>query len=214
MESTVISFLPYDPNPKFPGTLPGFYSITPVDIEALKKGDFTVTHIPDALDWVNNQNGQAVQRTLLGEQVAGSIVNDHIASSFAADANAFPGLKSLPGKHSKEDLKKNFKEELAGLLEAQTRWFVKLTKLADDVWNDPNARGKHAAISDLQRYAARIVKPNAPWLVDIRVDLISCPACTGSISDAALVCPLCKTIVKPKEYNAMFNQAEKVNAIS
>jgi hypothetical protein len=144
--------------------------------------------------------------------IAGSIAKDHISSSMYTTQDAFPGIKSLPGDFSKEDIKKTFSPELKGLDNAQRAWFGILVRLADDAWRSPGGR-QNGVISDLQRTAAKIVAPNKEWINDIRVDLIPCPACTMSIPAAALICPQCKTVVNPEAYNKTFKQSEVITQV-
>ena len=208
MKSTVISLLPYDYKAEFPGVIPPYYLIPALDIEALKRGDFNVVYIDDAIGHIPILDGKSITRPYLGEGLAGSIVNDHIAASYAATSEAFPGLKALPGVHTKEEIKKNFAAELKGLDNAQRNWFSILVRLADNDFRGPNGR-MPGVISDVQRLAARIVAPNKEWINDVRIDLVPCPACTMSIPAAAMICPQCKTVVN-QEYYKTFKQAESL----
>ena len=209
MKSTVISLLPYQYKADFPGVIPPYFLIPALDIEDLKRGDFNVIHVDDCIGWIPTIDGRSIKQYYPGEGIAGSIAADHIASSYASSPDAFPGLKSLPGVHTKEDIKKNFPEELKGLDNTQRAWFAILVRLADQEWRGPNGRSP-GVISDLQRIAAKIITPNKEWINDIRVDLAPCPACTMSIPNAALICPHCKTIVNQEAYNKQFKQAEMV----
>jgi hypothetical protein len=208
MKSTVISLLPYDYKAEFPGVLPPYVLIPALEIEALKRGDFNVIHVDDCSGWIPTLDGKAVKQYYPGEMVAGSICADHIASSMYSTPEAFPGLKSLPGVHQKDEIKKSFSDELKGLDKTQRAWFSILVRIADDVWRSPGGQ-QSGTISDLQRLAARIVAPDKPWINDVRVDLIPCPACTMSIPAAAMICPQCKTVVN-QEYYKTFKQAESL----
>jgi hypothetical protein len=212
MKSTVISMLPYDYKADFPGVIPPYWLIPGLDVEDLKRGDFNVIHVDDSIGYVPMLDGRSIMQRYPGEMIAGSIVNDHINSSYAANQEAFPGLKALPGVHKKDEILKNFSEELKGLDIAQRKWFTILVRLADDMWRTPLGR-QSGVISDLQRTAAKVVSPGKEWINDVRVDLIPCPACTMSIPAAAMICPQCKTIINPAQYNKQFRQAEIITQV-
>jgi len=196
MDATIVSFLPYELNTNFPGILPYSYSIPKAPI-----GDFVVVHISDAVNYVPMAYGQPpMARAIPGEQIAGSIAQDHINSSkFGAGPGAFPGIKALPGKHDKDAIKDMFEDELEALLEAQKRWFRNLVSLADDLWKDPMARGKNKSISDTQRAAANYLRLEREWSKEVSINLYPCPVCTTTIPVATIKCPQCSTVLKPEE---------------
>lgn len=206
MESTIVSFLPYDLHVPLPGLIPASFFIPKVEDDQ-PFGDFNAVYIPDCIAYVYSGDGRSVRTVCRSEEIAGSICLDHISASYATQDDAFPGLKAIPGKHEKDDIKKNFPEIIEGVFHAHRRWYQNLVNLADDIWKDPMARGKSKTISDVQRTASRKLGLNKEWQNTARIDQIPCPACTKFISEQALICPECKTIVKPKEYNAMFQRA-------
>lgn len=206
-DATIISMLPYTLMERRPSLVNNRY-----EIPASEGDDFVVVHIPDTEALVYATEGNVLRRTVSGEQVAGSLVNDHIRDSYGVTENAFPALKSLPGKHSKEFILKNFSEEIKALRQIQKNWFVEQIKLADASWNDPKNGRKPQAISDLQRTACKALGLNREWMVIYRSDNVECPACTTFIPDRAIVCPNCQTILKPEEYDKKFKKVANANS--
>lgn len=204
-DATIISMLPYPLEEKRPSLVAMRY-----EIPAAEENDFVVVHIADteAMHYVGE--GNVLRRTVSGEQVAGSLVNDHINASYGIKENAFPALKTLPGKHSKEFIQKNFAKELEELRKIQKNWFAEQVKLADDAWNNPRNGRRAQAISDLQRLACKSLGLNREWQIAYRVDNIECPACTTFIPSKALVCPNCQTVLNPTEYTKQFKKVEQI----
>jgi hypothetical protein len=201
-DATIVSILPFEYIPKFPGLVPSSYVIP-----AAPENDFVVVHIPDGKGFVDIHEGRPpLIQNHSGEQIAGSIANDLISSSMYTTDIAFPGIKALPGRHEKEDIEKNFPDLLKGMQSAQKLWFGEWVKAADNIWSDPNARGKAYSISDMHRISANRLGLNREWMTFTRTDQYRCPACTNFIPESALICPLCKTIVKPKEYADKFQR--------
>jgi hypothetical protein len=168
-------------------------------IPASERDDFVVVPICDCKSFVYVLDGRSIPTVVSGIEVAGAIVNDHIKASIYVTDSAFPGIKSLPGNHSKENVKKMFGRELEALNQAQKNWFGNLVKAADDVWTDPLARGKQYSISDTMRYAAKYLGLNRDWLTAVVVNNIECFACGYNVPDTALICLNCKTVLKPEE---------------
>lgn len=204
--ATIVSYLPFDINVPLPSMIPAN-----VVVKGIKEEDpldeFEVTYIPDFTAFVYQLDLKSIRTTVRSEEVASAICNDYIQSSFQADGDeAHPGLKSIPGFHTKEEIKKSFPDELADLLRVHKNWYSRLVTAADDVWRDPNAKGKSQVISDLQRMAAKRLGLNKDWVNVARTDQVKCPACTSYIAEEALVCPVCSTIVNRTEYEKKFGK--------
>jgi predicted nucleic acid-binding Zn ribbon protein len=194
VNATIISFLPFEYNPSMVGMFPAFFHIP-----AAPENDFVVVPICDCKSYVYISDGRSLPTWHNGIMVASAIVRDYIIASQYTTPDGFPGMKSIPGKHTKEDIKKMFGPELKALQEAQKKWFGNLVKMADDIWTDPNARGKQASISDLMRYAAKNLMLNREWLTVVTTDNVNCFACGYAVPSSALICSNCKTALKPEE---------------
>jgi len=192
VNAVIVSFLPYDYNPYLPGMIPTFFHIPKAE-----RDDFVVVPITDCMSHIYVGEGRSLATMHSGVQVASAIARDHIAASIHTVADiAFPGIKSVPGNHSKEKIQEMFPEELIALNQAQKNWFGELVKYADDTWMDPNARGKHRSISDIQRYAAKYLGLNKEWITTVATNNIQCYACTYNVPSEAAICPNCKTVLK------------------
>jgi len=187
INATIVSFLPYEFNPYLPGMLPTFFNIPKAE-----RDDFVAVPICDCRSYIYVLDGKSVPTMVSGIEVAGAIVNDHIKASIYVTENAFPGLKALPGNHSKEKIKELFPTELAALNATQKNWFSNLVKAADDVWTDPQARGKQFAISDTMRYAAKYLGLNRDWLTSVVTNMVECIHCGYNIPAGKPVCMNCK----------------------
>lgn len=202
MESTIVSYLPYELCDPKPGLIPPY-----IIIPAAPERDFVVVAIPDCINHVYlDEDRGSLTRVIPGEQVAGAIAYDHINASYGTSDVGFPGIKAIPGRHTKEELLKMFSVELKGLENAQRNWFQNLVRLADDIWSDPTARGKTRSITETQRHAAKFLGLNKEWVTDAPKDNNQCPACRTFIPVDALICANCKTIVKPVEYKKFVDE--------
>ena len=195
MESTVISICPMAINP-YSGFKPGISPAVP-EIPAAKENDFVVVHIPDSQRAVYVMDGKSLWSMVPGEQVAGAIASNYISSMMGIEHDAFPGVKAIPGKFSKDEILKSFGWDedngLGGLKKVQLKWFTILVKMADDKWTNPMNPGKHRSISDIERAAAKSLGLNRDWLTSVPTDQIKCPACRLYIPGDATICFNCKT---------------------
>ncbi len=204
-DSTIVSYMPFDIHVPLPSMIPAVVIINGIK-ENAPLDDFAVSYVPDCTAFVYILDGKSVRTSKRSEEVAGAIVFDYLQASYGTGDNAFPGLKSIPGMHTKEEIKKLFAKELEELLKIHKNWLSALVNLADDVWKDPQAKGQSRAISDLQRFAAKRLGINRDWVTPASTNQTKCPACMSFVSDEALVCPICTTIIKPKEYEAKFSK--------
>ena len=97
----------------------------------------------------------------LGQRIAESIVRDYLNATFAADPDAHPGLFSVPGKLTKDQIKKDHAATLAAVREKQMEWFRKLCLHADDQFSRYKT---HNVITRFQRIAAEVTGYDAVWV--------------------------------------------------
>src|SRR5438132_14196669 len=97
-----------------------------------------------------------------------------------------------------------FSDDLEILWTQQKNWFIKLIKLADDDWEKTR---QHKFISDMQRYAAKAVGLERPWIIKPMMlednKVIKCLACQSPISPLAIVCPNCKFILDKEKFESL-----------
>jgi len=142
-------------------------------------------------------------------QIADSVIKDFCNGILGCNmADAMPGLFYIPGEHTIDAIRKNFKHELDAAQVRQRNWFSALIKLADALWARSN--GNPLAISDSMRIAAKEMNLPKDWLKDFRmVDTVRCKACGALLNPMFPVCPTCKAIndpIKAKELGLTFAQ--------
>lgn len=199
---TVVSIMPYDYYAYLPTVYPGTYTFP-----AVKDGDLTFNYIRNARTdiYIDSDRGM-IQRPILSDAVARSIVNDHLASSILRDQGvAEPGIFWLEGKKSKAEIFKT--PELEHAREKQKKWFIKLVEQADIDWNKT---GNARAIGMVARHAARVLQITREWDIEQIVQNIhNCPMCQTIVSPLAVICSNCKFILNKEVYErnkAMFAQ--------
>lgn len=135
--------------------------------------------------------------------VASAIVRDLITSMIECSEGCTPGFLSIPKYiDNKITLEKEYFIQLKELRNSQVAWYRKLYALAEDSWSNNH---QYQNISDIQRVAAKELNYSPDWLtVSQAVIPVKCPACTSLISPEALICPMCKTLIKSEEYKAKF----------
>lgn len=139
-------------------------------------------------------------------QVAKSVVNDYIESMLEVGDGASPGFFYLQGTVTPEEVATKHTEKLKFNKERQINWFKKVLSLADDDWGKYH---KHQVISDLQRKIAQLMGLKREWLSIVDAEPpVTCEICTSQINPKAVVCPICRAILKPDIYK-MYQFAEK-----
>lgn len=192
--ATVVSVLPFKIDEIKPGVYPGHFII-----EAAEKDKFKSIIIGPSRYHVYIP---IAERIMTVEEhahgMARSIVEDYIGSALAVSGDARPGIFWLTGAKSESDIANHCKLELEEAKQSQKRWFTELVKLADDDWAKYHL---HAAISDLQRYAANYLGLEREWLRMLKeVEITSCKVCRSPIHPEAIVCPVCRSVLNQTEY--------------
>lgn len=205
--ATIITMLPYPLSEKKIGLIPAQFDIPKAD-----PGDFNVYHVPDCFHYVyldGDRGSIPAQDPAL--KVAQSIVYDYVSTQLLRQEGAEPGLFCVPGKLSKEEVKKQYPQQLADCKARQIRWYQALVALADDEFA---INRKRKAISDLSRHAARALSLTREWLniteedKPVTVTAVECPACFSPVRTEALICAVCKTILKPEEWKKLQEQSK------
>jgi hypothetical protein len=127
--------------------------------------------------------------------VAKSAVEDYTLNVLGTGPESRPGVFWLPEKYTVAEIKAKFAEDLKEADRLQRNWFSTLVTMAD---NDFTRTGNTRAVSDLQKFAARYLNLERPWLLDLSGEFIRCPYCTTQIRSAAAICPNCRSVLKPE----------------
>lgn len=193
--ATLVSAVPFPIDEFKPGLTPDRYKLDPAE-----NGALSLLYVRDSCWWLRPDSERPpIRIPVLGEDLAGSIVNDYINSQLELEPDARPALFWIPGKKSAEEIRVVHQAELKKNLENQTRWFKILIIKADNDW----AKLKnHRAVTDMSRYAAKALGIQRDWAVEPETLQIGaggkeCPACTSTINERAAICPICKCILDP-----------------
>lgn len=79
-------------------------------------------------------------------------------------------------------------------------FFVAEFNQADSAWA---TTGKRMAISDLGREAARYLGMTPPWVTEMSVRNVPCPACGENIKSTAVKCRFCQTVLNEAAFRAV-----------
>ena len=202
--STVLSICPFE-TVEIKPINSGYFKIP-----AAEKDDFILFYIQDS---AYIQRLPATDHNIVipvsSYHIAKSLVDDFVNTVIEADDNAGPGMMWFEGKIEKVDVLTKHKNALETLKARQRRWFENLCKKADDDWNQYHKMG---LISEHQRYAAKYLGYETPWLVNYNVNqgMVDCPACFSKIDARAVVCINCKAVLD-KTKAAAFGIIAEVN---
>jgi hypothetical protein len=168
-------------------------------LDAAKYPDgIQILEVKPGVGFVYLDSDRGSMRIMLpAEEIAEAVVKDYVGTVLGSRGDVHPGLFSLIGNFTIPEI---LKEELPRLTQArqkQDAWFKNLVVIADDDWSKYH---QHKMISNVQRLAARCLGYQRDWLNAIPDQDQLCPACRSIIDPRALVCSVCKTIVKPDEY--------------
>ena len=196
--STLVSIVPFGIEEVKPGLTPSRFIIP-----ASEDGEPKTLKINGCLHFVyiDEDRGSMPVRTPSNE-LASSIVRDYLGSQLEArlEAECYPGLAWIPGDVSVVEVKLKHKDVLDLLRRCQGNWFEALVRLADDDWEKNR---QHMTISDTQRFAARALGQERPWIINIPVsegDIPRCPACMSQVNTKAIICAVCKMVLNVEEY--------------
>lgn len=156
-----------------------------------------------------------IESPVIAYDYAKSIVEDFFRSNvdivLDPDNPVGPGIFAIDDAYTKENtiraegydsekaaiwVRQNYAREILRAQRAQDEWFRVLVAKADAEFNRTrNIR----AISDIHRFAAIRLGVEKDWGKNITIQNTKCPACRLMIDPLALICPNCKTVVKPAE---------------
>lgn len=197
--ATVVTLLPFKIVEKKPGLIPGQFEIPAAD-----PGDFNILIIKDSFHYVYLDSDRgSIPAPDPALKVAQSLVYDYVANQLLREEGVEPGLFCVPGRYTKDEISKKFGNILIEARARQRRWYEKLVALADDDWA---MNRKRKGISDLSRHAAKGLSVTREWLNiveedrPIQIAAVECPACFSAVRPEAMICAVCKTVLKPKEY--------------
>lgn len=197
--ATVVSIVPFKLDEFKPGIYPGQFVIP-----GAKDGVPEILEVGESIYFVEIDEDRTITVRCPADDVAKAIVNDYVISSLAysTDKDAAPGIFWVPGRYDLTGILTNFSHELEAAKGRQDRWFRELVQMADDDWEKSR---QHKFISDIQRFAAKSLKLERPWIINpkIEVNVDRCFACFSVIQPEAVICPFCKAVLNMEKYKTI-----------
>ena len=215
--STVVSIVPFEILEEKPGLYPGVFKIS----ASLNKNDKKVDqieraltpdwlevvpqllHVKESIHYIEVDIDRSISVSNPSYRVANSIVEDYVSSQLGvkpeSQENRGPGLFFVTGKLTLSQVIKDCANELKKAKERQDNWFRDMVTIADDDWERFH---QHRTITDMQRYAAKALKLDRPWIVNLPDATIStkCPACASLLQPGVIICANCRCIINKEEY--------------
>ena len=197
-ECTIVSLVPTLIEEYKPGIYPGFFQIQPC------KNDIPqLLYVGESVYHVEIDEDRTITVKCSPEDIAQSLIYDYISSclAYSEEDDAIPGIFWKSGKIELGELLTKYDKDLINAKASQVKWFNKLVAMADDDWERTR---QHKTISDIQRYAAKYLNLERPWIILSKTEgLIKCPACKTLIVSDAIVCATCKCIINLKAWESM-----------
>lgn len=196
-KSTIVSVIPFPLVEVKPGIYPGKF-----EIPAAGPDSFQLLVIGNSKYHVEVDEGRTITVTAESEDIAKSIIEDYVIAQigFSREEDTAPGIFWVPGEHDQTSILIKYSIQLQGAKDRQDRWFKKLVQVADDDWERSR---QHRAISDVQRYAAKSLGLDKPWIIapiPMTISTLKCVACQSLVTPETIVCPSCKCILNPEKY--------------
>lgn len=206
LESTVISFVPFNINAHKPGLYPPIFQVKASDMktpELLNVGTcYHFTYLDETRGSLRVPNPS--------DLVARAIVDDYVNSQLSIDDEARPALFWVPERVTVEEVKEKYKIEITRYLLKQKKWFLNVAMLADNDWNRYH---QHNVISTFQRKCADFIGWNSlehEWMgPQTTMKSSSCPYCGISVPDGLPVCTN-GHVVNPKLHKEIEERLVKV----
>jgi hypothetical protein len=205
-EACVISIFPFATDENKPSLIPATFHIPACKDE----NDPVILEVPEAQthEWLDITRGVRVYKIPAAE-FARSICDDKRNAMFGSnvDRNAYPGIAWLPNSVDKTTLKIKHPDLLPRIQKEQLNWLKYLIFLADDDWTKYH---QYKFINDLQRYACDRLGLKRDWNTVFEDTSVQCPACMSHVSSNAIVCKVCKFVLKKEEYKKLMFLEQKV----
>ena len=194
-KTTLVSLIPFEVNERKP-VYPGHFYI-----QGAKENDIEILVIENAKAFRYLDEFRGTDTINIdSEEIAKAVVEDYINSQLAVRSGEglIPGLFYIPGEHTKIEVKTKYKDIVSDYRVKQTKWFEVLVRMADDDWEKTR---QHRVISGIQRYAARFLNLERPWLIEPK--MTKCIACKTTVEENAVICPICRVVLNQDEYKKL-----------
>lgn len=199
-KATIISIVPFPISEFKPGIYPGFFEIAGSKNEVPE-----ILVVGESVYHVELDENRTITVKCSPDDIAKSLVHDYVISCLAytvEDSGSLPGIFWKPEELTLSEVTSKYAKDLEQAKRQQRNWFEKLVRLADDDWEKTR---QHKFISDMQRYAAKSLKLERPWIISLNAvaDTKKCPACQSFVSIEAIICSSCRCILDVKKYESL-----------
>ena len=200
LNSTVISFVPFEIREEKPGLLPPRFYIPASDMKIPQ-----LLKVGNAIHYVYLDEGRGnLQVKNPSDIIARSIVEDYKSSQLGIADDAGPAIFWKDKDMSILDIMQECKDEIAILLQAQKMWFLNIAQIAENDWAKYH---QHNVISTFQRRAAEIIgwtSTQHAWMSPITTMKSSpCPACGSAVPNGMVICSNCRCVLDPEKYKEL-----------
>lgn len=197
--ASIVSIVPFPINEEKHGIYPGFFQI-PASVEGIPE----ILVIGESIHFIEVDVDKSISVTNPSYKVADSVVKDYIESMLGASGpnNSGPGIFWAPGRLDVGSVYKTCAVELKAAQVRQHNWFLSMVSIADDDWEKTH---QHRVITDMQRFAAKSLNLDRPWIMQIKdsTNSIKCPGCGTQVSSGVVVCAICKCILDKEKYSKL-----------
>lgn len=195
---SVVSFVPFDIREEKPGLIPPSFFIKASDMKVP-----TILKVETATHFVYlDEARKMLQVKDPPDVVARAIVEDYCNSQLGIADDAGPALFWLDTDISEEEVLEKHKIMVIRMIQRQKRWFMNITKMADDDWRKYH---QHTVISDFQRRLGEILGLDSrdhEWMSPLTLlqeTTKKCQFCASNVEKEAVVCPVCGNTIDAKK---------------
>lgn len=175
--------------------------LTTFRIEPVPRGEYRLLKVTDLFQREYVGSGTYIGIPVFGEHIAPDLVSEW-AKNAMLERFGGPGIFVCAGDEPTQ-------EELAKATRAQSRWCRALIDKAQGDW----IRGQREHIlegSIFHKAAAWMGETGYEWMKNPEMNLVACPLCRASIDAQAVVCPNCRNVINPVEFQRRMDALEQL----
>lgn len=226
MFATVISLCPIEIKSNFPHTIPAYVTMPPGSIDNPSLCVMTDGEVSQYVGLQVNAKNPWITYPVSAVDMAKNFVEDFKRSAPWAKPQYHPGVFFVEGKPDSvekldryelrytfdTDFVAKFPEQFKEAKDKQYEWFKVLCGEADRSFAK---RSNHAEITNVQRYAAKVLNLDRPWAKEIKPEhFIQCIFCRQMIEPEAIICLHCNQIVDQERFDEIKSRGKSKEVAS